>query len=228
MWVCGRVVCVPTATDRAALHVIPFPWPCLLTLAFLLQWHLGMAAWEQTPTFRGYNSFHGFYSGGQDYFTHMEGGGFDLHIDSRARCGANCSQMDHANKGTYSTHLYADTAVRIIEAHAASANPAPIFLYLAFQAVHSPDQVPQSYIDPYNATIQDLKRRTFAGMLSCLDEAVGNVTAALDAAGMTDNSLIIFVSDNGEPGVAAWEGCVLRMSILRCRRPSCRWPNLLQ
>ena len=76
-------------------------------------------------------------------------------------------------------------------------NPAtPLFLYLAFQAVHSPDQVPQRYIDPYNATIPDLKRRTFAGMLSCLDEAVGNVTAAIAAAGMEQDTLVVFVADS--------------------------------
>ena len=46
-----------------------------------------MAMWNQTPTFRGYNSFHGFYSGGQDYFTHSEANGLDSHIDVGARCG---------------------------------------------------------------------------------------------------------------------------------------------
>lgn len=147
-----------------------------------------MALWEQTPTFRGYNSFHGFYSGGQDYFTHEASGGFDLHVDAGPRCGANCSKVDWASQGVYSTHLYASSAVSLIRAH----DPAtPLFLYLAFQAVHSPDQVPQQYIDPYNATIADPKRRTFAGMLSCLDEAVGNVTAAVAAAGLEENTLVV-------------------------------------
>jgi hypothetical protein len=40
-----------------------------LSPAAARRWHLGMSRWEYTPTFRGYNSFHGFYSGGQDYFT---------------------------------------------------------------------------------------------------------------------------------------------------------------
>jgi len=143
----------------------------------------------------GYNSFHGFYSGGQDYYTHEASGGFDLHVDAGPRCGANCSQVDWQNSGVYSTHIYAASAVSLIKEH----DPAtPLFLYLAFQAVHSPDQVPQSYIDPYNGSIADPKRRTFAGMLSCLDEAVGNVTSAVADAGLT-NVLYIFVSDNGGP-----------------------------
>lgn len=160
------------------------------------KWHMGMARWEQTPTFRGYNSFHGYYSGGQDYYTHTESNGFDLHLDATPRCGANCSIVDWPNKGRYSTELYASAAVARIAAH----DPAtPLFLYVAFQAVHAPDQVPQSYIDPYNATIADAKRRIFAGMLSALDEGVANITAALRARGMGDNTLIVFAADNGGP-----------------------------
>ena len=160
------------------------------------KWHQGESKWEQTPTFRGYNSFHGFYSGGQDYYTHMADGGYDMHWDGSARCGKNCSIVDWGANGTYSTHLFADSAIRVIEAHD---HTKPLFMYLAFQAVHSPDEVPQSYIEPYMNTISDPKRRTFAGMLSCLDEAVGNVTAALKANGFVDNTLVVFVADNGGP-----------------------------
>ena len=157
---------------------------------------MGMSAWNQTPTFRGYNSFHGYYSGGQDYYEHTEAGGYDLHVDASPQCGAGCSVVDWANKGRYSTELYASAAVARIAAHDVAT---PLFLYVAFQAVHSPDQVPQSYIDPYNATIADAKRRTFAGMLSALDEGVGNITAALRARGMEGNTLVIFAADNGGP-----------------------------
>ena len=160
------------------------------------KWHLGMSTWSQTPTFRGYDSFHGFHSGGQDYFTHQADGGFDMHVAASRECGAGCSVVDLASNGTYTTHLFTRAAVDVIKAHPPAQ---PLFLYLAYQAVHSPDQVPQSYIDPYNATIPDQKRRTFAGMLSCLDEGVGNVTAALKAAGLEDSTLVLFVADNGGP-----------------------------
>jgi arylsulfatase A-like enzyme len=161
------------------------------------KYHLGMARWEQTPTFRGYDSFHGFYTGGEDYFTHRaDSNGLDMHVDVGRECGANCSVVDWATVGEYSTHLFTRAAVDVIRAHPPAT---PLFLYLAYQAVHSPDQVPQSYIDPYNATISDPKRRTFAGMLSCLDEGVGNVTDALREAGLEDNTLVIFVADNGGP-----------------------------
>ena len=60
---------------------------------------------EFTPTFRGFNSFYGFYTGGEDYFTH-NAGGYDFHRDPSPRCHqANCSQVAWQDKGKYSTKL---------------------------------------------------------------------------------------------------------------------------
>lgn len=161
------------------------------------KYHLGFQSWQNTPTFRGYNSFRGFYSGGQDYYSHLEGNGYDLHVDIGKECGEGCSRVDWENQNVYSTYIYTSRAVEIIKERTA-ASP-PLFLYVAYQAVHSPDEVPQKYINAYNATIPDLKRRTFAGMLSALDEGVGNITKALNEAGMSSNTLIVFVADNGGP-----------------------------
>ena len=83
----------------------------------------------------------------------------------------------------------------------------PLFMYLAFQGVHAPGEAPQSYIDAYNTTIEDPKRRTFAGMLSCVDEGIGNVTAALEAKGMLEDTVIVFTADNGwrpDPQKVGW------------------------
>ena len=63
-------------------------------------------------------------------------------------------------------------AVRVIEEHDTNH---PLFLYLAYQGVHSPGQVPESYVKPYENTISSPIRRTFAGMLSAVDEGIGNV-----------------------------------------------------
>ena len=51
----------------------------------------------------------------------------------------------------------------------------PIFLYMAWQAVHEPVQAPASYIAPYAST-EDDSRRIYAGMVACLDEGIGNIT----------------------------------------------------
>jgi arylsulfatase A-like enzyme len=162
------------------------------------KWHLGNAAWAQTPTFRGYNSFHGFYLGGQDYYTHMAGGGYDFHRDAGPQCGGGCSATDWASQGLYSTHVFTSSACSVIAAHNASAGP--LFLYLAYQAVHSPDEVPAPYKDAFNASIPgDDRRRTFAGMLAAMDEGVGNVTRAVREAGMEGNTIYILAADNGGP-----------------------------
>ena len=67
----------------------------------------------------------------------------------------------------------------------------PMFLYLPYQAVHIPLQVPQRYLDKY-PYIRDQNRRKYAGMVSCMDEAVANVTRQLKKAGMWDDTVLIF------------------------------------
>lgn len=165
------------------------------------KWHLGMSSFNYTPTFRGFDFFHGFYTGGEDYFTHQTSG-YDMHLDASPNCGTGCSIVDWDSNGVYSTHLFTTAAQQLISQH----DPAtPMFMYLAYQAVHSPNEVPESYITPYNNIIPNAQRRNFAGMLTALDEGIGNVTSALDAAGMLNDTIIVFVADNGGPiSCSAW------------------------
>lgn len=164
------------------------------------KWHLGFYKWDYTPTFRGFDSFVGFYTGGEDYFTHQSSGGYDFRNDTAPQCGENCSQVLWAAEGKYSTTVFAEEAVRLINDYDASqSDEHPLFMYLAFQGVHAPGEAPQSYIDPYNVSIPDPKRRTFAGMLSCVDEGLGNVTHALSEKGMLNETVIVFTADNGGP-----------------------------
>jgi len=160
------------------------------------KWHLGMMTYEYTPTFRGFTSFYGYYSGGEDYFQHTNGGAYDLRRDKEIKCGKNCSHPAVEDYGNYSTLLFTAEGVKIIQEHNISAGP--LFLYLAYQAVHAPDQAPQKYIDPYK-NIKNSKRRTFAGMLSCMDEGIGNITKALKEKGILEDTFIIFTTDNGGP-----------------------------
>jgi len=160
------------------------------------KWHLGFHKWAHTPTFRGFQTYLGFYTGGEDYFRHSTKNVFDLRRDFGVKCGAGCSEVAWEELGRYSTEIFTERAVELIQAHE---KKAPFFLYLAYQAVHAPAQVPESYVSPYNASIADAKRRTFAGMLSCMDEGIGNVTRALQAKGMLENTLIVFTTDNGGP-----------------------------
>jgi len=72
----------------------------------------------------------------------------------------------------------------------------PMFMYLPFQSPHRPLQVPQKYEDMY-PDVEDDDRRVFMGMVTNLDDAVGNVVDALKDSGMYNNTVIVFVSDNG-------------------------------
>lgn len=164
------------------------------------KWHLGFYKWGMTPTFRGFESFRGFYSGGEDYFSHTSSGAYDFRLDPSPKCGPGCSQVDSESNGKYSTTVFTTEAVRVVNDHPwKGAAKQPLFLYLAYQGVHAPAQVPDSYVTPYATTIADRKRRTFAGMLSAVDEGIGNVTKALKAHGAFDNTVFVFTADNGGP-----------------------------
>jgi arylsulfatase A-like enzyme len=191
------------------------------TLADLLQrggyqthavgkWHLGFSQWEQTPTFRGFSSFFGFYSGGEDYFQHTSGyhdetgeSGYDLHYDRTQFCGEGCSQIVD-ERGNYSTHVFTREALRVVEEYSLAHKEEeeedhPLFLYLAFQAVHCPNEAPQEYIDKYENHDWTDRRKNYAGMLTAADEGIQNVTQAFQKAGLWEDTLVIFTTDNGGP-----------------------------
>lgn len=157
------------------------------TTAICGKWHLGEFQPAYRPTQRGFDHQYGLWYGQVDYFTHERGGRIDWYRDDKP-----CDE-----KG-YSTHLIAKEAARII---AEQPKDKPLFLYVPFNAVHAPYQVPESYTAPY----KNLRpaRATLAGMLAAADEAIGQIVAALKAANMETNTLIIFSSDNGgvQPGI---------------------------
>jgi arylsulfatase B len=84
----------------------------------------------------------GYYLGAEDYYTHMVGGGYDLHRDKTAKCGAGCSEIEWSAQGIYSTEVFAAELVAKIRSHASTAPSKPLFVYAAFQSVHSPIEAP--------------------------------------------------------------------------------------
>ncbi|MFO0930167.1 MAG: arylsulfatase [Gemmataceae bacterium] len=147
------------------------------------KWHLGHFHRDYLPTRRGFDHQYGHYNGALDYYTHVREGGFDWHRDDKV-----------CRDDGYTTHLLAREAVRRVTDHDTSK---PLFLYVAFNAVHAPYQVPERYTKEY----ADLKgqRRTYAGMIAAMDEAIGEVVAAVEKKGLTRRTLFLFSSDNGGP-----------------------------
>jgi arylsulfatase A-like enzyme len=81
----------------------------------------------------------------------------------------------------------------------------PLFLYLAFTAPHAPYQAPKAYLERYKH-IEDPTRRAYAAMISSMDDEIAKVVAALEKKKMRDNTLIVFMSDNGGNVSAMFSG----------------------
>lgn len=153
------------------------------TTALVGKWHLGAHDRAYLPTRRGFAHQYGHYCGAIDYFEHTRDGGFDWHRDDQV-----CRDEG------YSTFLLAHEAARLIRGQS---KDKPLFLHVAFNAVHAPHQVPEKYKTPYAHLPEP--RCTYAGMIAAMDEAVGEILAALDTKGLRKDTLIIFSSDNGGP-----------------------------
>merc|ERR1711963_393899 len=154
------------------------------------KWHLGFCNSAFLPTNRGFQHHYGYWLGAQDYYLHTRSVGHDDGYDFR-----DDLKVDRSAEGNYSTELYGNRAAQIIRAHN---QEKPLFLYLPFQAVHGPLQVPQKYEELY-ADVPDSHRQTYLGMVTAMDDAVGEVVAALKETDMFENTMIVFMSDNGGP-----------------------------
>lgn len=219
--------CTPTRssfmTGRLPFHTLQVlanvPMPCIgLQLNYTLlpellqgqgyhtahvgKWHLGAFSERYLPTARGFNESLAYLclSGSYDHFTQAGQlycpGGVDLWLNDGPARSWN---------GTFDALMYSEFAVDVIHRHAARAADAmPLYLHLEYHVVHEPVQSPTSYQDRY-PHVTNPCRKAYCGMLSALDDGVANVTTALAAAGMSDNTIFVVTSDNG--GLVDQNGC---------------------
>uniref|UniRef100_A0A2C9LQ74 Sulfatase N-terminal domain-containing protein n=1 Tax=Biomphalaria glabrata TaxID=6526 RepID=A0A2C9LQ74_BIOGL len=115
------------------------------------KWHLGFCKWECTPTFRGFDTYYGYYNADEDYYSKITDKGIDFRINTTVGKEA---------VGNYSAYQYATRAEEIIKSHDPDT---PLFLYLPFQNVHEPLEVPDQYLKLY-PNISDENRRNLSGM----------------------------------------------------------------
>ncbi|WP_452228493.1 MULTISPECIES: sulfatase-like hydrolase/transferase [unclassified Lacinutrix] len=150
------------------------------------KWHLGNAD-RFHPLNRGFDEFYGFRGGARSYFGYKNFNG--VHHDNKME--RNFGNFEEP-KG-YATDVFADEAISFIEKNQNN----PFFIYLAFNAVHT----------PMEATEEDLKqfpnlkgkRKEVAAMTLALDRACGKVLDKLKELGLEDNTIIVFSNDNGGP-----------------------------
>ncbi|XP_025270578.1 arylsulfatase B isoform X1 [Camponotus floridanus] len=161
------------------------------------KWHVGYHTRNYGPTHRGFDTFAGYYNGYIQYFNHTlyesEQLGYDLH-----RIIGDDHKIEY--RYDYMTDLITDEAENIISSH----NPAkPLYLQVAHLAAHSSDAEEEMEVRNWketNATlgyIEDINRRKYASVVATLDESVGRVIDALKKTDMLNNSIIVFISDNG-------------------------------
>jgi len=155
------------------------------------KWHLGHSKLEYHPLKRGFTHFYGHYNGAIDYFTHVREGERDWHL--------NYEPNDDPG---YATDLIAEAASDFIKGHA---DGGPFFCYVPFSAPHAPYQAPEDAIRRFEHlrdTDRKNRRQLFAAMVSCLDDGIGRILKTLDEEGIADQTLVLFLSDNGGNGSA--------------------------
>ncbi len=150
--------------------------------AIVGKWHLGLEHVKYHPYNRAFDHSYGHLGPAIDYWTHIWNGGYDWQRNGKL-----------IEEEGYSTRLIGAEAERVVRQHDESK---PLFLYVAFNAPHGPLQAPEEAVADHEA-IRNPNRRVYAAMAAEMDEAVGGILGALDARGMTENTLIVWCSDNG-------------------------------
>ena len=190
------------------------------------KWHLGFND-EHYPTNRGFDEFFGHLAGATAFINVEQQGAVSLRRNNalRERTPGDL-RTDVVVRGTqppapprrprgnrivrgpdktvieesdYITDVFAAEAVQFIERHTDRHGDQPFFLYAAFNAPHSPFHTTKQYYDRFPQVENELQRIYF-GMIAALDDAIGDILDALVENGIDDNTLVVFLSDNGCAG----------------------------
>jgi len=144
------------------------------------KWHLGMSP-EFHPRRRGFDEFFGFLAGGKAYFPQGGGGHNPMYRG-----------VKRVRERRYLTTAFGQEAAAFVRRN----KERPFFLYVPFNAPHRPMQAPRRYLERF-VGIANTRRRRYAAMVAAMDDAVGQVLGAVRDAGLEQDTLIFFLSDNG-------------------------------
>ncbi len=144
--------------------------------AIVGKWHLGRYG-KYSPSTHGFDEFFGFRDGMIDDY-------FDTALEHNGQ---------PARIGNYITDALTEAALRFIEANQTH----PFFLYLSYNAPHIPNQVPQRYEQEYVERGLSPHLAKVYGMITCMDDGIGRILETLKKLGLDENTVVIFLSDNG-------------------------------
>lgn len=162
------------------------------------KWDLGQLQ-RFLPLQRGFHDFYGFVNTGIDYYTHERYGIHSMYRNN---------EPTKEDQGTYATYLFEREADRFLQENH---DNEPFFLYVPFNAPHfasnlddsdPPVPAPQKYIDQYPDQDPEDERTQYMAAVTCMDDAIGTLLDRLDEYGLTENTIVIFMSDHGGGALA--------------------------
>ena len=162
------------------------------------KWHLGSSN-QYHPNSRGFDDFYGFLGGGHMYFPEQYKKMYGQQVkNGNKHISGYLKPLEHNKKQTVETDYLTDElsqkAVKIIKESAG--RDTPFFMYLAYNAPHTPLEATEKDMNEF-LCIRDKDRRTYAAMVYAVDRGVGEIVKALKETGQFENTLIVFLSDNG-------------------------------
>jgi len=207
-----KAVLLPQALKPAGYHT-----------AVVGKWHLGLS-WPSVPNERGFDHFHGFLGDMMDdYYNHRRHGFNYMRL--------NNTEIDPEG---HATDLFTQWAIDYLQERAKARQP--FFLYLAYNAPHTPIQPPEEWVERVKQREKGIsdRRAKLVALIEHLDAGIGKVIDALKETGLAKNTLVIFTSDNGgQLSVGANNGPLRAgkqdMYEGGIREPMCAvWPGRIQ
>ncbi len=159
------------------------------------KWHLG-AHISNHPLNRGFDEFFGHLGGGHQYFPEKLTIEDSYKINTERESYRTWIMRNHepVKPKKYLTDEFSDEAVNFVERN----HKQPFFLFLSYNAPHTPLQATEKYLDRF-PNMKNNKRKTYAAMVSAVDDGVGLLLNKLQELGIEENTIIFFLSDNGGP-----------------------------